>query len=112
MTRYRDHLGTVLSNVLQTLLTFGNDLVPAGGKLVGVQLTSTGAIDRTVEVYLIPSGQVAANQYLIYKDVWPAGQSAPIPGGPWFASNSAFVQAKMDGGTDVTARATAFEETV
>lgn len=108
---WKDHLGTVLSNVLQTLLTFAASTVTGGGRLMNVQVTTDGATARTLEVYLIPSGQTAAAQYLIYKGLTIPNDTFALPGGPWIASASAFVQAKVNAGTDVTVRCSALEET-
>jgi hypothetical protein len=107
---FKEHNGTVLSGSLQTLLTFGSGLVTGGAVLQAVSLINTGASNRVVSVYLIPSGQAAANQYLIGKLTIGAGETLPLPGGPWYGASAAFVQALQDAGTDVIARCTAFDE--
>jgi hypothetical protein len=108
---YKDHLGTVLSSSLATLFSFATGLITGGAVLQNVQLTNFGSSNRTVDVYLIPSGQAPADQYRIWRGVVPANDGMAVPGGPWYASSGAYVQAKQDAGADVVARATAFEET-
>jgi hypothetical protein len=105
----KDHQGTVLSNAYQTLLTFNTGLLPGGAVLQNVQLVNNGAVDRVVDVQLIPQAQVASAQYLIGRVTVPANDTVPLPGGPWYGGDASFVQAKQDAGTDVTARCTAFE---
>jgi hypothetical protein len=108
---YKDHLGTVLSSSLQTLLTYSSGLITGGAVLQNVQLTNSGSSNRVVLVYWIPTGQTASAQYLIGKLTVPANDVVALPGGPWYGSSGAFVQASQDAGTDVTGRVTAFEET-
>lgn len=107
---YKDHTGTVLSGSLETLLTFSSGLLTGGAVVQAIQLTNAGGTDRVVTVYLIPSGQVAAPLYILWRGTVPANDSLPVPGGPWQGSSAAFIQALQDAGTDVTARVTAFEE--
>ena len=108
---FKEPTGTVLSNVLQTLLTFSTGLISGGAVLQALQFTNTGSTDRVVLVYFIPSGQVAAAQYLIGKITVPANDTVSLHGGPFYRGSGAFVQCSQDAGTDVTAFPTAFEET-
>lgn len=107
---YKEPSGTVLSTSLQTVLTFGSGLITGGAVLQALQFTNTGSTNRTVLVYFIPNGQVAAAQYLIGKILVPANDTVALPGGPFYRGSAAFVQCSQDLGTDVTALPTAFEE--
>lgn len=108
---WKDDPGHSLSSTGATMLTFSVNALTGGAKVLGATVTTNGATVRTVTIWLIPSGQVAANVYIIYQGPSLPNDTYPIPGGPWAASASAFVQAKQDAGTDVILRVHAFEET-
>ncbi len=107
---WKDDTGHTLSNAFATVLTFSAGALVGGAKVQGVTLVNTGATDRVVTIELIPSGQSAATGYIIFADTVPKNSTLPVPGGPWPASASAFVQAKQDAGTDIVMRVHAFEE--
>lgn len=108
---WKDDVGHALTTSLATMLTFSASAVAGGAKVLGATVVNTGAIDRVVTIELIPSGQSAATAYIIFQDVVPANSTTPVPGGPWPASASAFVQAKQAVGTDCVLRVHALEET-
>lgn len=108
---WKDDTGHTLSTSYQTLVTFSASAIAGGAKVLGATLINTGATDRVCKVVLVPSGQVAADVYLIFRDTVPANSTVPCPGGPWPASASAIVQALQVVGADVIARVHAFEET-
>lgn len=108
---WKDDQGHALSSSLATVLTFSSAAIAGGAKVMGATVANTGGTDRVVTIELIPSGQAAATAYIIFYDTVPANSTLPIPGGPWPASASAFVQAKQDAGTDCVLRVHAFEET-
>lgn len=108
---WKDDTGHALTTSLATILTFSASAVAGGAKVLGATAVNTGATNRIMTIELIPSGQSAASAYIIFQDVVPANSTMPVPGGPWPASASAFVQAKQDVGTDVILRVHALEET-
>lgn len=107
---WKDDVGHTLSNAVQTIVTFSASAIAGGAKVLGATMTNTGGTVRTISIYLIPTGQAAADIYLIFKGPIGINDTSVAPGGPWPASASAFVQAKQDAGTDVILRVHAFEE--
>lgn len=109
--RRRVHDGTELSNALQTLLTFSDNLVEGGAVVVAGTISNLDAARRQVKVYLVPSGSAAADANCIYNEYVPPGRTVSMPGGPWWGNSGAFVQAISDAaGSNVGVRITGFEE--
>lgn len=108
---WKDDTGHALSSSYATLLTFSASATSGGAMVMGGTIVNTSASNRVVIIQLIPSGQSASTAYIIFQETVPAGSTVPIPGGPWPASASAFVQGKQDSGTDCVARIHAYETT-
>ena len=99
--RHRVHAGTSLSNALQTLLTFGANLVEGGAITWGFLVVNNDATAHSVQVYIIPSGLAAGTAYLRWSGSVPAGESVAI-NGPFHNDSSAFIQAISDAASPVT----------
>lgn len=108
--RHRVHAGTALSNALQTLLTFGDNLVEGGAITWGFLIVNNDVSAHSVQVYIIPTGAAAATAYLRWSGSVPAGESVAV-NGPFHNDSLAFIQAIADAAAPVTGIvATASEE--
>ena len=99
--RHREHVGTSLSNALQTLLTFADNLVEGGAITWGFIIVNNDSAAHAVQVYIIPSGAAAATAYLRWAGSVPAGESVAI-NGPFHNASGAFIQAISDAASPVT----------
>ena len=108
--RHRVHEGTALTNALQTLLTFGDNLVEAGAITWGFGIFNDDTVDHVVRVYIVPTGLAAGVAYLKFKGNVPAGEGVTMSG-PWHNASGAFIQAISDAAVSNTSiSVTATEE--
>lgn len=93
--RHRTHAGTLLTNALQTLVTFSGGLIEGGAITWGFMLVNNDAVAHAVQVYVVPSGGAAADAYLKFSGSVPAGESVAV-NGPFHNDSAAFIQAISD----------------
>lgn len=105
-TTWKDIIGTVLTGALQTLYTFSPSLANGAGKVYGIPLVNNSANDRIVEIYQIPVGLTATQQYLVWRATVPANDSLTAAWSTAMpASGGTFIQAKQVTGTgEITAK--------
>ena len=106
------HSGNELTNVAQTLLTFGDFLVQGGAVLKSMSIVNRdAAAAHRVSVHLVPFGGAPTESNCIFNEIIPPDATVTPVEGPWHEDSKAFVSAISDvADPNVGIRLTAAEE--